>query len=78
MSGFAEGPVSGFAEGAGRLAGMAGAVLGWPPDQFWGATPAELAGVVAALAGGAAGESSGGVPADAGVMRRLREAYPDG
>ena len=33
-----------FAEAAARLAGMAGAVLGWSPDRFWRATPAELPG----------------------------------
>lgn len=63
-----------FAGEAGRLAGMAGAVLGWSPDAFWRATPAELAAVVGALAG----ESGGGVPPDAVTMARLREAFPDG
>ena len=61
---------------AGRLAGMTGAVLDWPPDRFWAATPAELAGVVAALAGVAIGDTA--VPPDAGVIARLKEAFPDG
>lgn len=61
-----------FAEGAGRLAGFAGAVLGWSPDAFWRATPAELAGVVRALAG----ETP--AAADAATVARLREAFPDG
>ena len=32
-----------FADAAGRLAGLAGVLLGWPPAMFWAATPAELA-----------------------------------
>ena len=38
-----------FSEGAGRLAGMAGALLGWRPEEFWRATPAELSCVMRAL-----------------------------
>ena len=29
---------------------MAGALLGWKPDDFWSATPAELAAVLEAVA----------------------------
>ncbi len=61
-----------FAQGAGRLAGQAGAVLGWSPDAFWAVTPAELAAVVAAIAGEAAD------PPDAVTIARLKEAFPDG
>jgi hypothetical protein len=32
-----------FAEVATRLAPLAARVLGWRPDEFWAATPAELA-----------------------------------
>ena len=60
-----------FAEGAGRLAGLAGALLGWPPDQFWRATPAELAAVIDALA--PSPPIAGG-----GDLARLREMFPDG
>ena len=36
--------------GRGRLlAILAGALLGWRPDEFWRATPAELAAVIEAL-----------------------------
>ncbi len=62
-----------FAEEAGRLAGMAAAVLGWSPDRFWRATPAELRGVVTAMTGGAAHE-----PSCSATLARLREMYPDG
>ena len=61
-----------FAHAAGRLAGQAGAVLGWSPAAFWAATPAEVAAVVAALAGETAS------PPDTATIARLREAFPDG
>lgn len=32
-----------FASGASRLAGLSTRLFGWTPDQFWAATPAELA-----------------------------------
>ena len=38
-----------FGDAALRLAGAAGALLGWRPDEFWAATPAELATVLGAL-----------------------------
>ncbi|GAM02529.1 MULTISPECIES: phage tail assembly chaperone [Sphingomonas] len=63
-----------FAEAAARLAGMAGAVLGWSPDRFWRATPAELQGIVTAMAGG----GEGGDPPSPATLARLREMYPDG
>ena len=40
-----------FAGAAVRLAGFAGAVLGWRPGEFWAATPAELGAVVDAMRG---------------------------
>ena len=62
-----------FSEAAGRLAGMAGALLGWRPDEFWRATPAELAGVLAALAG-----ESAAAPLSRDDLARLKEMFPDG
>ena len=61
-----------FAESAARLAGLAGALLGWRPDEFWKATPAELGSVLSAL-----------TPApreglDGGELTRLMEMFPDG
>lgn len=60
-----------LADSAARLAGLAGALLGWPPETFWAATPAELAAVLTAL-----------VPqpetAGADDLARLKEMYPDG
>ena len=61
-----------FRGGAARLAGMAGAVLGWRPGDFWQATPAELGGVVAAIAGDIV------APPGEATLAQLREAFPDG
>ena len=36
-----------FAPGALRLAGLAARALGWRPPEFWAATPAELAAILA-------------------------------
>ena len=62
-----------FADGAARLAGLAGAIAGWRPDEFWRATPAELAAVIGAIAG----DSGAAVP-DAAELRQLMEMFPDG
>jgi len=61
-----------FAEGAARLAGQAGALLGWRPGEFWEATPEELAAVLGALAG------PSGAAAGADDIARLKEIFPDG
>lgn len=61
-----------FGEGAAGLAGLAGVTLGWLPEQFWQATPSELAMVLAALM----------PPQEQGVrggeLARLMEQFPDG
>ncbi len=62
-----------FSDCALRLAGITGALLGWRPADFWAATPAELAAIVAAMAGD--GPPSA---ADAADLARLTEAFPDG
>jgi hypothetical protein len=61
-----------FSDGAGRLAGLAGALLGWRPDEFWAATPAELAGLVRAMMGEGEETLSGG------DLARLKAMFPDG
>jgi uncharacterized phage protein (TIGR02216 family) len=61
-----------FADSAIHLAGLAGALLGWRPDELWRATPAELAAVFGAMAGGGADSAS------AGDLKRLMEMFPDG
>ena len=64
-------PAPTFTAAAARLAGLAGALLGWRPDEFWRSTPAELAAVLRALAGEQAPAAS---RAD---LARLMERYPD-
>ena len=61
-----------FADAAVRLAGLAGVMFGWRPDEFWRATPDELAALMRALLPREA------TPPDAGAIARLMEAYPDG
>jgi uncharacterized phage protein (TIGR02216 family) len=61
-----------FSDAAARLAGIAGALLGWRPEEFWNATPAELAAVLGAMSGGTA------PCADGEDLARLKERFPDG
>ena len=67
----------GFAETAARLAGLVPATLGWTPDQFWAATPAELGAVLEAIAG-AASETVSAAPLCSSELNRLKEHDPDG
>jgi uncharacterized phage protein (TIGR02216 family) len=60
-----------FSEGAARLAGLAGALLGWRPDEFWGATPAELGAVLGAILG------ENPEPAGRAELERLMQRFPD-
>ena len=60
-----------FSEDAARLAGIAGALLGWRPDEFWRATPAELAAILNAIRPETAAMS-------ADELARLKEMFPDG
>jgi uncharacterized phage protein (TIGR02216 family) len=57
-----------FAAGAGRLAGAVPRMLGWRPEEFWNATPAELAAILADGGGGPAGE-----PLDRAELTALME-----
>lgn len=63
-----------FSDSARRLAGLAGALLGWQPDEFWRATPAELAAILEALSGG----DGGGGGASGEDLERLKRMFPDG
>ncbi|HEU0097474.1 MAG TPA: phage tail assembly chaperone [Allosphingosinicella sp.] len=60
-----------FSDSAARLAGLAGALLGWRPEEFWRSTPAELGAVLAALAGT---DAEGASRDD---LDRLMERFPD-
>lgn len=61
-----------FAARAARLAGVAGMLLGWRPDEYWRATPDELAAVMNAARGG---EDVAGVDGEA--LGRMMAAMPD-
>ena len=64
-----------FTTNATRLAGLAAAIAGWRPDEFWRATPAELETVLAAFAMPATHAAS---PPDAATLAALQEQFPDG
>lgn len=61
-----------FADAAERLAGVAGVIAGWRPDEFWRATPAELGAVLRAIDGD---PEPGAAAID---LKRLQEMFPDG
>ena len=62
-----------FFKTAARLAGVAGWLLGWRPDEFWRSTPVELETVLRAARG--EDEVDGGI--DAGDLERLKGMMPD-
>ena len=62
-----------FFKAAARLAGVAGWLLGWRPDEFWRATPVELEAVLRA----ARGEEEPEVGVDAAELERLRGVRQD-
>jgi hypothetical protein len=53
---------------------VAGWLLGWRPDEFWRATPAELAAVLRAARGE---EGPGEAGVDGAELRRLMGVMPD-
>ena len=63
-----------FATNATRLAGAAALTLGWRPAEFWAATPAELANIVAALS---ASTAHAAAPPDRADISALMEMFPD-
>jgi hypothetical protein len=60
-----------FSAGAGRLAGLVPRLLGWRPDEFWSATPAELAAIFAAS------EAPEGAPLSRDELAALMERESD-
>ena len=61
-------------EGALALAGVMARVCGWRPGEFWAATPAEVAAVLA----GWRGDDDGGGGIDGAALAAMMEQYPDG
>ncbi len=62
-----------FAEGALRLAGLVPRALGWTPEAFWNATPAELAAILAPAPG-----ADAAAPLTRGELGFLLERECDG
>ena len=56
-----------FAASARRLAGLVPRLLGWRPDDFWQATPAELCAIFAT------DEPAGGTPLSRAELTTLME-----
>ena len=62
-----------FFKAAARLAGVAGWLLGWRPDEFWRSTPVELEAVLRA----ARGEEEPEVGGEKGEVGRLGGVVAD-
>ena len=59
-----------FGDGAARLCSAASVILGWRPDEFWSATPAEL-GLALQMPSAAADAP------DLSTIEELRRRFPD-
>jgi hypothetical protein len=59
-----------FGEAAARLSAAVTRLLGWRPDEFWNATPAELALVLISF-------DEQPDPPDAKTIEALRQRFPD-
>lgn len=62
----------GFRPGANLLAGVATRLFGWTPDQFWQATPAEMATILNSPNDG------GGAPLSRAELHSLMERDKNG
>ncbi|NCN84135.1 MAG: phage tail assembly chaperone [Sphingomonadales bacterium] len=60
-----------------QLSGTVSAVLGWTPEQFWNATPAELAAIFAAFSENTPGHQNQ-APLGITQLEKLKETFPDG
>jgi uncharacterized phage protein (TIGR02216 family) len=61
-----------FAESALRLCGQCALLFGWRPDDFWDATPAELACILRAMM------PDDATPPDRDTITNLMKVFPDG
>ena len=59
-----------FGDAARSAARVAAALLGWAPEVFWAATPADLRNALGL-------DLPAETPGDAGLLTRLMEAFPD-
>ena len=62
-----------FGAAALPLLGLMARVAGWRPAEFWAATPADVAGVLAGWVG-----EEAEAPLDRGGLTAMMEAFPDG
>ena len=62
-----------FGPGALRLVGVMARLAGWPPEQFWAATPADVAAALAAWV-----EEDTGAPMARDALAAMMEGFPDG
>ena len=60
-----------FSDAAAKLAAHTALTLSWRPDDFWSATPAELLGILQAVAG------DGDAPPSAYIIQQLMTRFPD-
>jgi uncharacterized phage protein (TIGR02216 family) len=60
-----------FSDAAAKLAAQTALHLGWRPDEFWNATPAELVGILQTLAG------HNEAPPSADAIADLMMQFPD-
>ncbi len=60
-----------FANGAAHLCGFAALLLGWRPQEFWAATPAELGCILNAM------KPQTHAPPDGELIKKLKEQFPD-
>jgi len=65
-----------FRTTASQLAGFVPATIGWTPDQFWAATPAELASIFTAFAN-ISSPNSTAQSLDQTQFEKLKEQHPD-
>ena len=61
-----------FTLNAVQLFGQCALLLGWRPDEFWKATPAELACILQAIT------AQDQTPPDAVDVKKMMELFPDG
>lgn len=59
-----------FTAAARAAARVAAALLGWPPEVFWAATPEDLRTALGV-------DDPANDPADTAMLSRLMEAFPD-
>lgn len=67
-------PPMSLAISARQLCGQAGLLLGWRPQDFWSATPEDMAIALGAM--GALHRDPAGV--DGATLMQLQEQFPDG